>query len=118
MVQIEALDDNAAAHDLPGIHIFKLDLQGFESKALAGARRLLSQHQISFIYAEVSFSLGDSEMQEFSSRYRLIESAGYRLCGFYEPFRWGHAQQFHGFCNALFIRPEALALAASRRSPA
>lgn len=57
-------------------------------------------------------------MQEFSSRYRLIESAGYRLCGFYEPFRWGHAQQFHGFCNALFIRPEALALAASRRSPA
>ncbi len=108
-IELDTLDHYCHGHGIESIDVLKLDVQGYEMEVLKGSSALLAKHRISFVYTEVSFNPDDAEMQDFSALHLFLLGQGFKLCGFYEPFRWGEARRFLGFCNALYICPEALA---------
>jgi hypothetical protein len=79
-----------------------MDVQGWESAVLAGARHMLARRAVRFIFTEVGFHSRDSDMQDFSEANRLLTEIGYEFCGLYDNFRWGPAKLFVGFANALY----------------
>ncbi len=105
-IAIETVDHYAAAHGLRHIDILKMDVQGWETEVLRGASSMLEDNRIRFVYAEVGFSRIDRDMQHFSELNDFLEERGFRLCGFYSPFRWGAHKAFLGFANALYVNPE------------
>jgi FkbM family methyltransferase len=53
-VHVTTLDEYANAQGITHVHIVKLDIEGYELKALQGAHRLISEQSIDAIVAEVS----------------------------------------------------------------
>jgi len=85
-------------------HILKLDIEGSEKLALAGARPMLDEGRIESIYFEIHFfslCLGQSNFGELEA---VLHSSGYRLYGFYEMTR--ESNGCLDYYNALYINPQ------------
>lgn len=81
-VEVLTLNGFTASKGLLHIDILKLDIEGYELKALQGASRLLKQHAIDAIYTEVSLVpqyVGQPLFHEISS---YLEGYGYYLLNF------------------------------------
>lgn len=104
-VQVETLDRFCQDHAIDRIDLLKMDVQGWEMNVLAGGSGMLRAQKIHFILSEVCFHSEVDDMQDFSELNSYLVGMGYRLCGFYDYFRWGDRRQFLGFCNALYILP-------------
>lgn len=105
MVKIETADGFCRARGISAIDILKMDVQGWELNVINGARELLANNAIHFVFAEVGFRRHDSDIQAFSSFNDAMELAGFMFCGLYDVYRYGPAKQFVGFANALYINP-------------
>lgn len=53
-VPVRKIDDICLDLDIDTIHILKLDIEGYELKALEGSKKLLENNKIEFIYTEVN----------------------------------------------------------------
>ena len=53
-VQVDTLDSFAARNGLDTINILKMDIEGYELKALQGAENLLKRQAVDIIYSEVT----------------------------------------------------------------
>ncbi|BAY18533.1 methyltransferase FkbM [Anabaenopsis circularis NIES-21] len=53
-IEIVRLADELAARNIPNVHLWKLDVEGYEIPALQGAETLLHQQRIKAIYAELA----------------------------------------------------------------
>jgi len=81
------------------IDILKLDLQGYELKALQGADRLL--RNISIVYLEISFVELYEGQGLFCDISRYLTEKGFRLYNFYDLFTHDDGQLTSG--DAIFI---------------
>lgn len=104
-------DDNG----IQSVQILKIDVQGGERFALAGAKGLLSRHAIDLVYTEVLFSSLYREQTQFHELYACLFEAGYSLFGFYE-LRVGEMLQVH-HGNVIFISPKIQQHMAARFAP-
>ena len=102
-IDIVTLDGFCATRKIPHLDVLKLDVQGWELNVLLGCSELIRAKKIRFVYSEVAFNSSESDMQHFSELDTFMESSGFMLSGFYEPFRFGDRREFLGFCNALYV---------------
>ena len=105
-IVLETIDEFSIAENIAYIDVLKMDVQGWEMEVLLGAENLLRDKRIHFIYTEVGFRRGDSDMQHFSEINDYLEKQGFYLCGFYDQFRYGDKKEYLSFANALYIQPE------------
>lgn len=95
------LDSFAREHHLERIGILKMDIQGGEGRALAGAKSLLERQQIDLIFSEVVFVPhyeGALHFHEFTS---LLEQFGYTLFNVHN-LTWGRNGQLR-FADAIYV---------------
>ena len=102
-VEILTLDAFCSARDISHLDILKMDVQGWELNVLRGSSDLIKNGRIHFVYSEVGFNPAEADMQHFSELNDFLEKNGFRLSGFYEPYRSGARREFLGFCNALYV---------------
>jgi FkbM family methyltransferase len=102
-VSTVALQDWVKENAIDSIDLLKLDLQGYELKALEGAKSLLSSKRILFVYLEVNFVPAYEGQATLTALYDYCTNFGYRLVGLY-PSEF-NAHQFHYRCGGdlLFV---------------
>ena len=83
-VPVVTLDGFCADRSLARIDLLKLDVQGFEIRALEGARGLLGSGSVPFVYLEVSFVPTYEHQPLFPEVYQYLFDRGYRLVWLYE----------------------------------
>ncbi|QDT54236.1 2-O-methyltransferase NoeI [Caulifigura coniformis] len=88
-VETTGIDQFCKGHSIPRIHILKLDVQGGEYDVLKGASEMLTRQAIDLIYAEMIFAPTYQGQQPPGKYFQLMESFGYGLLDFYEPWRSG-----------------------------
>ena len=93
----EFCDENA----LTKIDILKLDLEGAEYDAVAGADKLLSEQRVGIIHTEVNFVPFYQGHRLFDELVPLLRSKNYHLFNLYEPHETVIRQAT--FANAIFI---------------
>jgi len=102
-VQVAPLDEFVSANELTSPAMLKLDVQGFEYKALVGCESLL-QH-FTFVYCECSFLELYSGQKLAPEVIDWLSARGFGLAGVYSPYydRLGRAVQ----ADFLFSRTDS-----------
>jgi FkbM family methyltransferase len=108
------LDCFCESNRLSSVQVLKMDIQGCEKFAVAGAKRILSQHAVDLIYSEVLFSDLYQDQTQFYELYATLAGHGYSLFGLYE-LRVGEMLEVH-HGNAIFISPKICARMKARES--
>jgi FkbM family methyltransferase len=96
------LDSYCKSESVASIGILKMDVQGYECQVIEGAKHLIDDGKISFVYTEVGFREDDKENMPFSTIHKLLSERGFSLSGFYEPWHQGPRKEKLEFCNALY----------------
>jgi FkbM family methyltransferase len=87
-IRTVCLDQFCADHAIERIDLLKLDIQGHEHPALAGARHLLATGRIGTIFAELSWGIDPGTACPASESIRLLEEAGYQFSKPRRPLSW------------------------------
>lgn len=101
VVKVVRLTDFAAQQNIRHIDILKLDVEGFEIPALRGASALL-QDRVSFVVAEVNFSVTDKRQSYFGDVEQFLKPFGFTPVGIYDV----HYRERDGrldYCDAVFV---------------
>jgi len=106
-IEISTVDEIAALNGISHLDLLKMDVQGWEMEVIRGASSLIANQNVMFIFAEVTFSANESEMQQFGEFHDCMTRNDFTLCGFYEPMRYGPRKEFILFSNALYVSPAA-----------
>ncbi|WP_248723495.1 FkbM family methyltransferase [Seonamhaeicola sp. ML3] len=83
-VKVISIDSYCGKNKVDKIHILKSDAEGFELKILKGAKSMLMQNKIQFIFLELLFDknfIGQPSVGEILS---YLESLGFSLVRFYD----------------------------------
>lgn len=79
-IEVVSLDEALNEQGIPSVDLWKLDVEGYELSALAGAKGLLQGRRIGAIYAELGFGIGQKivdKLMEFGYRgYRFDRHGG------------------------------------------
>ncbi len=106
-IQISTVDDIMAREKISHLDLLKMDVQGWEMEVIRGASDLIANRNVMFIFAEVTFSAHEAEMQQFGEFHDCMERNEFTLCGLYELMRYGPRKEFVLFANALYVSPAA-----------
>jgi FkbM family methyltransferase len=101
-VAVKALDDISVDFAIKSIDLLKTDTEGFDVAVLSGAKNLLARNAIKLILCEVTFHSNDIYKTQFSEVWKLLESSGFDLFGFYSQSRFRERGALD-FCDALFV---------------
>jgi FkbM family methyltransferase len=95
-VDVRRLAQVLAERRIERVHLWKLDVEGYELEALAGAEELLAEQRIEAVYAELAFGNGE-KIRAF------LEGFGYR-CWLFDRAGGLHAPQtLPSHTNGLFL---------------
>lgn len=102
-VEMTTLDDWAENNKISSIDLIKLDLQGYELNALMGAKNLLKNKKVNFLFFEVNFVPAYENQAQLSELYEFVTKMGYRLVSLYPSYF--NARTFHYRCGGdlLFV---------------
>lgn len=100
-VETTTLDDFCAGAGLTHVNVLKLDIQGTELRALAGAERLLAEQRVDTLFLEVCFSPQYEGQTDLPSLLDFLNRRGFRLYGLYDMAR--EINGTLGWCNSLFV---------------
>ncbi len=105
-VPVTTLDFFCSRNHLEAIDLLKLDVQGFESEVLSGARVLLEEERVALVYTEVTFENHYAGQTTFAQLYAMLTQSGFELVDIYGQTRTSH----HSirWCDMLFVNPRAL----------
>lgn len=95
-VQIRPLDELLLQRGIDTVHLWKLDVEGFELEALAGAESLLARRGIRALYCELAFGNGE-RIREYLARF------GYRCHFFDAAGRMHEPARLPEHANGLFL---------------
>lgn len=104
---VSTVDDIVAANGITHLDLLKLDVQGWEMEVARGAARLIAEHNLLFVLAEMTFRSDQREMQQFTELHDHLEAQGFLLSGVYELLRYGPRKEFVLFANVLYLHPQA-----------
>jgi hypothetical protein len=79
LVPTVSLDRFCEEHSIDHINLLKLDIQGNEHRALAGARRMLRAGRIGTIFTELNWAGDNAATCPATESIRALETAGYRF---------------------------------------
>lgn len=105
--EVSTVDEIVARHGIGHLDLLKLDVQGWEMEVVRGANRLIADHNLIFVLAEMTFRSDQNEMQQFTELHDHLEAHGFVLSGMYEPLRYGPRKEFILFANVLYLHPQA-----------
>ena len=105
--EVSTVDEIVARHGIGHLDLLKLDVQGWEMEVVRGANRLIADHNLIFVLAEMTFRSDQNEMQQFTELHDHLEARGFALSGMYEPLRYGPRREFILFANMLYLHPQA-----------
>lgn len=105
-ITVDTIDSFCASEGIESIDILKLDVQGWELKAIRGAAEMVRSGRIRLVFSEVGFRRRDSDLQHFAELNDHLEENGFWLSGFYDAYRWGDSRKYLGFASALYINPD------------
>jgi len=105
--EVATVDDIVAANNISHLDLLKLDVQGWEMEVVRGAARLIADHNLLFVLAEMTFRSDQREMQQFTELHDHLEAQGFVLSGLYELLRYGPRKEFVLFANVLYLHPQA-----------
>jgi len=105
--EVSTVDEIVARHGIGHLDLLKLDVQGWEMEVVRGANRLIADHNLIFVLAEMTFRSDQNEMQQFTELHDHLEAQGFVLSGMYEPLRYGPRKEFILFANVLYLHPQA-----------
>jgi hypothetical protein len=83
-VDVITIEDFANQQGITHINILKMDIEGYELKALQGAESLLSQQRIDAIYTEVSLVPQYIGQPLFHDITEYLQKRGYYLYNIYD----------------------------------
>jgi FkbM family methyltransferase len=93
-VRAVSLDEFCDERAIDHIDLLKLDIQGHEHAALAGAQRLIMAGRVGTIFTELNWATyGDPDCPATAS-IRLLDRAGYRFSEPREPMSWKDAGEW------------------------
>lgn len=102
-VNVQTLDDYASLNQIGYIDILKIDTQGFELEVLKGSVRMLREHRVRMVYAEVIFSEMYEGMPRFDEFFSFLLDRGFVLISIYEIF---HREGRADWTDVLFVDPQ------------
>lgn len=105
--EVTTVDDIVAANGISHLDLLKIDGQGWEMEAIRGAVKLIADHNLIFVLAEMTFRSDETEMQQFTELHDHLEAHGFVLSGLYELLRYGPRKEFVLFANVLYLHPQA-----------
>jgi FkbM family methyltransferase len=82
------LDQFCADHAIDRVDLLKLDIQGNEPSALAGAKHLLATGAIGTIFTELNWGIDATTTSSATESIRLLEEVGYRFSKPRKPLSW------------------------------
>jgi FkbM family methyltransferase len=105
-ITVDTIDSFCMSEGIESIDILKLDVQGWELKAIRGAAGMIGSRRIRIVFSEVGFRRRDGDLQHFAELNDHLEENGFWLSGFYDAYRWGEARKYLGFASALYLNPD------------
>jgi FkbM family methyltransferase len=105
--EVSTVDEVVAKNGITHLDLLKIDVQGWEMEVMRGASRLIADHNLVFVFAEMTFRSDEKEMQQFTELHDHLEAQGFVLSGLYELKRYGPRREFVLFANVLYIHPQA-----------
>jgi FkbM family methyltransferase len=103
-VDTTSIDEFVKGHNIEGVHILKMDIQGSELSALKGAVRTLSMHPAPLIYTEVMFVPHYENQPLLNDIWDFLSGHGYSLFELYYLKRARNGQL--KCADALFVSPD------------
>lgn len=100
-VPVVTLDDYAREHGLDGVHLLKIDVQGFELEVLRGARELL--RRVDHVFVESGIRRLYEGAPSFAETFLAMEAAGFHLV---HARAWHRGNQVLVEADLLFRRDE------------
>jgi FkbM family methyltransferase len=106
---VTTVDQFIAGLGVARIDLLKTDTEGHDVNVLRGAIDSLSRGVIRAVFTEVTFCRDNPRNTYFPVVQEFLEPLGYRFVGLYD-MHWFQTKRWdQSFCNALFVRDEALA---------
>lgn len=105
--EVVTVDSIVAEHNISHLDLLKVDVQGWEMEVVRGAGRLIRDHNLIFILAEMAFRSEETEMQQFCELHTCLTGQGFVLSGMYDWLRYGPRREFALFANVLYLHPQA-----------
>jgi hypothetical protein len=93
-VRTVSLDSFCAENEVECIDLLKLDIQGQEHQALAGAAHLLNTARIGTIFTELNWARDKVATCPATESIRILEKAGYRFSKAARPLHWRGAGEW------------------------
>ena len=105
-VQCQTLETFCNQHSIREIEFLKMDIQGAELQAIAGASELFASGRIKVVFCEVQFSPMYKNACDFSAISEAMKGFGYPLYGIYHPYHFLSDGLL--WADAIFVNPELL----------
>ncbi len=101
-VATDTVDNFCRSHNIPAIDILKIDVEGAESRVLAGAADMFSQGKVRAVFIEVYFQPAYEGMAMMWDLHAQLNAAGFVLHGLYSLSTTSNERL--SFANALYTR--------------
>ena len=104
-VQTITLQDFVNTNKIKRINILKLDVQGYESRVLKGAEKLLKEFLIDILVLEVIVAPTYKDQSKISKIFEIFDNNNYKLYGIYDIEKNSKREKIQQF-DAIFYNPE------------
>jgi len=102
IIKIDTVDNYCSIKGITKIDLLKIDTEGYELNVLTGAKQMLSNASISFIYCEVGFLKREKRHTNFGDLTEWLAEKNYHFVGLYELSLHAWKQNSY-FGNALYV---------------